>query len=141
MLPYLHLFGRDVPVYGLSAMLGLVLALRYLKATQPKRTPLDADTELALIWGCFCALVGAKLLYLATVLPDFMRNLPLLWQAPMDFLARYFLGGFVFYGGLFGALLAAFLYCRASRTSFSAALAQLLPVIPLIHAFGRIGCC
>ena len=140
MLPYLHLFGRDVPVYGLSAMLGLVLALCYLKATQPKRTPLDADTELALIWGCIGALVGAKLLYLATVLPDFLRNLPLLWQAPMDFLARYFLGGFVFYGGLFGALLAAFLYCRASRTSFSAALAQLLPVIPLIHAFGRIGC-
>ena len=46
----------------------------------------------------------------------------------------------MFYGGLFGALLAAFLYCRTSRISFSAVLTQLLPVIPLIHAFGRIGC-
>ncbi len=71
MLPYLHLFGRDIPLYGLSAMLGLVLALCYLKATQPKHTPLSADTELTLIWGCIGALVGAKLLYLATVLPDF----------------------------------------------------------------------
>ena len=140
MLPYLHLFGRDIPLYGLSAMLGLVLALCYLKATQPKHTPLNADTELALIWGCIGALVGAKLLYLATVLPDFLHDLPLLRQAPRDFLARYLLGGFVFYGGLFGALLAAFLYCRTSRISFSAVLTQLLPVIPLIHAFGRIGC-
>lgn len=121
-------------------MLGLVLALCYLKATQPKHTPLNADTELALIWGCIGALVGAKLLYLATVLPDFLHDLPLLRQAPRDFLARYLLGGFVFYGGLFGALLAAFLYCRTSRISFSAVLTQLLPVIPLIHAFGRIGC-
>lgn len=106
MLPYLHLFGRDIPLYGLSAMLGLVLALCYLKATQPKHTPLNADTELTLIWGCIGALVGAKLLYLATVLPDFLHDLPLLRQAPRDFLARYLLGGFVFYGGLFGALLA-----------------------------------
>ena len=109
MLPYLHLFGRDIPLYGLSAILGLVLALCYLKATQPKHTPLNADTELTLIWGCIGALVGAKLLYLATVLPDFLHDLPLLRQAPRDFLARYLLGGFVFYGGLFGALLAAFL--------------------------------
>ena len=106
-------------------MLGLVLALCYLKATQPKHTPLNADTELTLIWGCIGALVGAKLLYLATVLPDFLHDLPLLRQAPR---------------GLFGALLAAFLYCRTSRISFSAVLTQLLPVIPLIHAFGRIGC-
>ena len=125
MVPYLHLFGRDIPLYGLSAMLGLVLALCYLKATQPKHTPLNADTELTLIWGCIGALVGAKLLYLATVLPDFLHDLPLLRQAPRD---------------LFGALLAAFLYCRTSRISFSAVLTQLLPVIPLIHAFGRIGC-
>ena len=62
-------------------MLGLVLALCYLKATQPKHTPLNADTELALIWGCIGALVGAKLLYLATVLPDFLHDLPLLRQA------------------------------------------------------------
>ena len=79
-------------------MLGLVLALCYLKATQPKHTPLNADTELALIWGCIGALVGAKLLYLATVLPNFLHDLPLLRQAPRDFLARYLLGGFVFYG-------------------------------------------
>ena len=103
-------------------MLGLVLALCYLKATQPKHTPLNADTELALIWGCIGALVGAKLLYLATVLPNFLHDLPLLRQTPRDFLARYLLGGFVFYGGLFGALLAAFLYCRTSRISFSAVL-------------------
>lgn len=90
--------------------------------------------------GLHRALVGAKLLYLATVLPNFLHDLPLLRQAPRDFLAHYLLGGFVFYGGLFGALLAAFLYCRTSRISFSAVLTQLLPVIPLIHAFGRIGC-
>lgn len=140
MLPYLNLFGRAVPMYGLMAMLGVLVALCYLKWTQPGHAALDADIELTFIWGMLGAFLGAKLLYLLTVFPDLLRDFHLLATRPTQFLTQYILGGFVFYGGLLGALLAGYLYCRVSRVSFWPILGRVLPVLPLIHGFGRIGC-
>ena len=49
-------------------------------------------------------------------------------------------GGYVFYGGLFGGLLAAVSYCRRYRISLRAAADFYAPALPLFHVFGRIGC-
>ena len=49
-------------------------------------------------------------------------------------------GGFVFYGGLFGGLLGAYIYCRMYKLSFYNFLQAAVPVVPLIHGIGRIGC-
>lgn len=140
MLPYIEVFSHSVPMYGVMAGAGILLAVLYLYGAQRRCPEIRADAELTFVYGLIGMAVGAKLLALLTELPELIEALPLLWQSPEVFLQTYLLSGFVFYGGLYGALLAVWLYGRHSRCGVSALLRALLPVIPLIHAFGRLGC-
>ena len=49
-------------------------------------------------------------------------------------------GGLVFYGGLIAAIVAYFGWCIAKRERFTALGDLMCTVVPLGHAFGRIGC-
>jgi phosphatidylglycerol:prolipoprotein diacylglycerol transferase len=51
-----------------------------------------------------------------------------------------FSGGMIFYGGLAGGILGAFLGKRLAKAQLSDFLNPVVPVLPLAHAFGRIGC-
>ena len=121
-------------------MLGLLCAAAYLRLGRAGQGGLEADIELAFAWGIVGCFLGAKLLYLLTSLPAIARDLHLLASEPELFIDRYLLGGFVFYGGLYGCLGAVFIYCRAEKVDFYMLLERMLPVIPLVHGFGRIGC-
>lgn len=127
-------------MYGLMAGLGVLLAVFYLKHAERRFSELEADAELAFIYGIIGAFVGAKLLFLATVLPDFLADMPYLRTQTSAFLKKYLYAGFVFYGGLYGAVLSVVLYARAVKVSVQKLLNILLPVIPLIHCMGRVGC-
>lgn len=140
MLPYVSILGKPVPMYGMMILLGTAISLLYFKLCEKKRDFPEADAELALIYSVIGVIVGAKLLWLATVWPEFTKELPYLFTMPQAFLKKYLSGGFVFYGGLFGALFAAWLYCRVNKLSYFALARLLMPVVPLFHGFGRLGC-
>lgn len=142
MLPQIYIGERAIPTYGLLAGVGILLAVLYFKWRERGGTDLreSADTELAFLFGLIGAFVGAKLLSILTQLPELGQNWGLLFTHPAQFLNAYLLSGFVFYGGLYGCLLGAWLYARGVKRSFSTLLCHLLPVVPLIHAFGRVGC-
>ena len=142
MLPWFSLFGRRIPLYGCLAVLGGLLALVYLKLrTRRLPGPQEAEVQLGFVFAALGAVLGAKLLWLATVLPDFVRDLPRLGTDPVAFAQTYLSGGFVFYGGLYGALAGLWLWQRIARgMSIDAQLNLLFPCFPLIHAFGRVGC-
>ena len=140
MLPYLTLFGRTVSTYSLFAVVGLLAAVFYYKRLARVPRQEAADVDLAFAWGLLGTFVGAKLLSLLTQLPSLIRDWPYLTEQPALFLDKYVYAGFVFYGGLYGALAATWLYARHARISFGVVLRPLLPAIPLLHAFGRIGC-
>ena len=86
------------------------------------------------------ALVGAKLLYLLPLLPRLAVELPLLWEEPGEFYARYLSGGMVFYGGFFGGVAAAWGAAKYLRLRLSDFFPVLVPTLPLVHAVGRVGC-
>lgn len=140
MLPYIQLFGRQIPMYGVCVLLGLCAVLLYILLRRKHFSVHEADAELILISAAVGALVGAKVLYLLTVLPELIADLSLPDATFRQIFAQYGQGGFVFYGGFFGGLLAAWIYCKVAKVSFSAALTDLAAVIPLFHAFGRLGC-
>jgi phosphatidylglycerol:prolipoprotein diacylglycerol transferase len=48
--------------------------------------------------------------------------------------------GFVFYGGLIGAVAGIFIYSKQFRLRTWHLIDGLIPSVPLIHAIGRIGC-
>lgn len=140
MLPYIHVLSREIPMYGITTGVGVLLAVLYLKYAEKRYPELEADVELAFVYGIVGAFVGAKILFLVTVFPDFWADFRYLCTQTAAFLETYLYAGFVFYGGLYGAVLSVCLYARVAKVSAQRLLNILLPVLPLIHCMGRIGC-
>lgn len=138
MLPYLHLFDFKIPMYGILIFFGLVLGVLFAvyrtKVTQIKRE----DSFFSCLFAVIGLILGGKLLYLFTMIPWMAEHAELLassqvWIALLQ-------GGFVFYGGLIGALLMVLWYAKMYQISVLHLFDTLIPSVPLVHAFGRIGC-
>lgn len=140
MLPYFTILGRTVPTYGLCAALGLTLFVLLFKINDRHCPEESADVELGFVYGLLGAILGAKLLSLLTQLPALWADRAMLFSDTSRFLENYVLSGFVFYGGLYGALCGVLLYGKKAGASGSMLLRRLLPGFALVHGFGRIGC-
>lgn len=146
MFPTFELFGRTVGMYGLCAAAGF-LALLLCVALLARRRGLVPEEEVVVALVCAAgAAVGAVLLYGLTNLPVLVRVVAAyadgsyvsFWAFLAD-VARCF-GGFVFYGGLIGAVVACCLYSRRRGCDVLGQLDLLAVAVPLFHVFGRIGC-
>ncbi len=140
MIPTVTVFGYRITTYGLMIILGILAIIVYFKIFEPRFRVPAADVQLAIIYGAIGAFAGAKILYLLTVLPQFAADLQDPSLSLPAVLISYLTGGFVFYGGVYGACLTAFIYCRHCRIDWWEMAECLVPVIPLFHVFGRIGC-
>jgi phosphatidylglycerol:prolipoprotein diacylglycerol transferase len=89
--------------------------------------------EAVLTWVLFGAFVGARLYYVAQNEPMFHlthpRHIIAVWE-----------GGLAFFGGLFGAIAAAYIYARRARLNFARHADLFAPAIPIAAAVGRIPC-
>ena len=145
MLPYINLFGVDIPMYAVMAIFGAaaISAFCVLQCRYPRSSPPQIKTYdifYMLLYAFIGAVIGSKLLYLLT-------SVEVYWIPQLDFWdnMRYWLllivgGGLVYYGGLIGALLGALRYVLHFKAPVSAMLDLGFAGVPLFHAFGRIGC-
>lgn len=140
MLPYLTVWGRTLPTYGLLGVAGVLLGMLVIVLLCKRFWLAREDCIYLYAFSAVGALVGAKLLYLVMMLPQMVQDFPLLWTQPAAFFGKYISGGLVFYGGLAGGVATAVLFCRAFRWRLGDFLPVLIPVFPLIHAVGRVGC-
>lgn len=134
MKPTLNIFGFNVDSYTLMMLVGVLLSLltvliknHYLKKVS------NQDICFLAIFVLFGALVGARLLYFITRLSDiksFQDVYKYLWSE----------GGLVFYGGAIGGIAMGLLYLKIYKLPVNTFIELCIPVIPLGHAFGRIGC-
>jgi phosphatidylglycerol:prolipoprotein diacylglycerol transferase len=83
--------------------------------------------------------LGAKLLYILTILPELITYRQSFITNPA-MLLPILTKGFVFYGGLLGAVIGYYLYCRNYHIKTLPLLDLIAPSIPIIHGFGRLGC-
>ncbi len=127
-------------MYSVMTVSGIVFALLYLKYREKKVGSIARYGESLFVFGMIGAAVGAKLLYILLSIPDILSELNEGGVSAESLAAEYVYGGFVFYGGLYGALLALWLCCRKYRLAYDEAAAFLFPCFPLVHMFGRIGC-
>lgn len=139
MLPIMSFGFFSLPSYGLMITLGIIIgiciAVHYSRLYDIPVYDFLLGTFLAAA-GLF---FGAKLLYMITVLPNIFAYRDYFSEHIKDALI-YMFGGYVFYGGLTGALLFYYLFCNYMEYSFLKFTNIIVPVIPLIHSFGRIGC-
>lgn len=138
MLPSIYILGREIPMYGICAAVGIGLAffVTWLRTRRLKREGRDvSDVFNLLLYAMIGVLIGAKLLYFIQNLGTLFSDFSLLFTNP-----GYFFGGFVFYGGLIGGVFGAWIYCWQFRLRLFDYANLIVPAIPIIHGIGRIGC-
>ncbi len=139
MLPFINIFGLQLPMYGLLAMVGMVLGVLAAISLASKYGVAKVDVLFASFYCAIGLLLGSKLLYFITLLPKFIANFDVFLRNPWGVL-MYVFGGFVFYGGLIGAALGVVVYCKQFKIPLRPVMAVAAPAITLMHGIARIGC-
>lgn len=144
MYPYINVFGLELPVYGLVSVLGIIAAAAVGFVLAKKKAVDLYDLLITAVIGGLGLLVGAHLLYAITRAGDIASAFSLYstFDSTWEFI-KYILdisSGMVFYGGLYGGLLAGYLWIRRKHHPIKIYGDIFAVVIPLFHAFGRVGC-
>ena len=125
--------GLPIKTYGFCMALGFLAAWQVLswlcRRTGRQIEPLSNLLMLML----FSGIIGARLEYVREFWSREFAADPLsafkVWQ-----------GGLVFYGGLILAIAVFAVWCLARRERMAPVADLIVTVIPLAHAFGRVGC-
>ena len=118
---------------------GLCMALGFLAGWQAavwlcRRTGQNADQLTSLLtWLMLASVLGARAAYVMEHWTAEFADNPLA-------VLRFDQGGLMFYGGLIAAAFVLALYARVTRNRLFQITDLVLAVVPLGHAFGRIGC-
>ncbi len=132
MIPVLLRLGPiTIYSYGLMMALGF-LAADFVIALECRRRGITAEFSSAVVvWAAIVGLAGARLLDIANDLPAYLAN-------PRSII---FSGsGFVWYGGLMGGILAAYLVSRYFKVRFAVTADMCAPALAIGQAIGRVGC-
>lgn len=139
MYPSLFIGDFELPLYGLLAIFGMIVAVSSAVYLSPRCGLPRQDVVFSSVYVMIGIIIGAKLLYFITVLPNIIRHADLIPQNPWAMLI-YGFAGFVFYGGLIGGAIGMVIYCKQFHIALGPIMNVAAPSIPLMHAFGRIGC-
>ncbi|HEY9157335.1 prolipoprotein diacylglyceryl transferase [Candidatus Binatus sp.] len=132
MIPVLfHLGPLTVYSYGLMLALGF-LAGDYVIRLECVRRGLDPEYSSSIvIAAAVMGLAGSRIYAILDDLPTYLADPKLM----------IFSGsGFVFYGGMIGGILGAYLVSRWYRIGFAVTMDMCAPAIAVGQAIGRIGC-
>lgn len=139
MLPTISIFGKTIAMYGLMIVIGVFIGVGIAILRHNKYNISRDDVMFSSCYAGIGLIIGAKLLYIITIIPILIRN----WNtimADIQILLDALSGGFVFYGGLLGAIIGYYIYCRKYKIDFIKLMDLIAPSIPIIHGIGRIGC-
>ncbi|MGI6142148.1 MAG: prolipoprotein diacylglyceryl transferase [Caldicoprobacterales bacterium] len=139
MLPEIYILGQRIALYALMIVLGITAGILTALVLNKEKLIINEDIIFAYLFGAIGAVAGGKILYLITEMPRIITNFKYFLNNP-EYFQLLLSGGFVFYGSLIGGLLMVYLYCRKYNVSIPALSMLMIPTIPLIHSFGRIGC-
>lgn len=139
MLPTFTILGYEIATYGFIIFIGLIvgsiIAIQYFSKFHDI---VKADVLYAILYAIIGVVIGSKLLYLLTNIQNLIETYSTYGLKTL--LSQVASGGFVFYGGLLGGILGIFIYSKQFKLSFKELLLIIVPVVPLVHSFGRIGC-
>lgn len=125
-----------IAYYGVLIIAGVTAGI-FLAGILTKKFHLIFDNFiLATAFGGLGGMIGAKFLYLLVSWKkiDFSRLMEL------SYVSELMRGGFVFYGGLAGGVLGLMMCKKLCGISVWKYAEIYIPCLPLVHAFGRMGC-
>ncbi|MDR1629538.1 MAG: prolipoprotein diacylglyceryl transferase [Oscillospiraceae bacterium] len=139
MYPYLEVFGRAIPMYYLSAIVGLVFAMGlalFRRRAERFHTGTE-DIVLMVLLAVIGALLGSKVFQLVGVI---IRDGQTVGFWTLEHWKSLIPGVGVFYGGLIGGFIAVLIYIRKNKLDFWEIADILVPCVLLFCTFGRLGC-
>ena len=139
MYPLINIFGFEIQTYSVMAVIGFVLTA-VLALNLGKRRNIPTETSLMVTFiSAFGIFLGGHLLFALTNLQNIVK---LISSGNFSFSALMpYISGMVFYGGLFGAVVAVFLYTANNKDVKRSDVFDVFAVsVPFFHIFGRIGC-
>lgn len=132
MFPTITIFGTTIYTYTPVITIGIGLAV-VLAVVRAKRAGLPRqDVFNALLIALVGLLIGAKVLFILSMLPQIIKH--------PELLLACLLSGFTYYGGLIGALIGMLIYLKKYKLPVLPYADLIAPSIALAHAIGRIGC-
>lgn len=141
MFPIIHLWNKiEIPTYFLSFFIGCILALLLLRKMNKS---VKDDILYSSVYMIIGIGAGAKVMYFFSKLPRIILRFSVFVEfLKTDFIGaiNYAFGGLTFFGGLVGAILGLYIYCKRYKLDFVEFVRIFVPVFPLVHGFGRIGC-
>lgn len=126
-----HLGPIVIRYYGVMIAIGFLIAT-WFATNLAKKRDIDADKLLnGALLSFIGGIVGARLYFVALSWPSFANH-------PEEILATW-LGGLSIHGGIIGAVITGWIYCKISKLDFLPALDVCACVVPLAQAVGRWG--
>lgn len=126
-----ELFGLEIRWYGIIIGFGVIIALILANYNcKKKNLNFDILTDAFLI-AFPCAIVGARLYYVAFEFSNYKDNLIDIFNTR--------LGGLAIHGGLIGAFSAAFIFAKIKKINFLEYMDIVAPSLILAQAIGRWG--
>lgn len=120
--------------YGFMLMIAFVVGTIWLVVQGKKqKPPVEIDTILDLmVWVIIGSIIGARLIYVLTQWDDYTEQ--------KENILRITEGGLSIHGGILGALVFGWMYCRVKGLDFWRMVDFAIPGVPLGIFIGRIGC-
>lgn len=130
-LPYVG----PIPInwYGINAAVGFLAAGWLVWKWAPEYDIPREKVESLIAWIFFGTFIGARLYFVAQT--DLSAYLVQPWR-----ILALWEGGLAFFGGLFGGILAAFVYARRHGLPFARLADLFAPAVPIGAGIGRISC-
>lgn len=133
----------EVPAYGVIFAIGYVIAviLAYFDAKRIKAN--EKDIIYSSVYIMLGLLTGAKIMYFISKLPRVVLHFDAfirLFKLDIVSALSLLLGGMTFYGGLFGGICGFLIYCKKYAVGMAKTAYIIIPYIPFVHGFGRVGC-
>lgn len=144
MYPDIKIINKEISTYSIMALIGIIASLLYIILRCKKEKKDDNNIITLLLLSMIGVLIGSHLLYAITqykLVYLLFKNLNLIIEKNqlLNILGQIF-GGSVYYGGLIGGLITAAIIVKKKHLNKNDITKIATPVIPLFHAFGRIGC-
>jgi phosphatidylglycerol:prolipoprotein diacylglycerol transferase len=109
-----------------------VSVIYFYKRALKLNLPAKVSTEISLV-SMIGIFIGARIFHVIFEYPQYYIHSPLE-------IFKFWNGGFVFYGGLIGGLIAAYIYIKKLRQNFLNWLDCFAPVVPIGYMIGRVAC-
>ncbi|MBD5135239.1 MAG: prolipoprotein diacylglyceryl transferase [Lachnospiraceae bacterium] len=139
MLPIINIGSFPIPVYGTLIAFSYIIGTILISFRANIYGYSKGNIYISSILAAIGMIVGAKLLHFITVIPVLIKNRDAV-HSSLLYAIYYSFSGYVFYGGLLGAIIMIYLYCVQMDFKFLHFMNVITPAIPFIHSIGRIGC-